>query len=480
MYKDPSGHFSISAIADIMISSTKKLAQDHIDKGVELLSKGLDWMGKITGMKGATNVVKKEVNKAAKKTKKIVDEVTRNVKKVAAAVDKKKQQQQQKNSFIEYAKQHGIDEAYRKFKNMDGSLLEQAVKAYCDTLGLEYISLKDALKSISKVEKGLSLLSKYTTICETIKHAGNVNESAVQSSVGYSSESSMNSHCNDMVGHIWSSPEEYKAVRVWVGTGTYSGGRWEDAVYHVGSKQYHAYGNWLYTTFVPWGAEIQEHAELLEFLATIAGAANQSYNPYTGASTVTGKDSIKGPSSTNGGESTNHANSSVGNSSVGDIGNTTSSGGHGSTGNSTSNGYASSGNTNPGYAHPSSSNSGYQGASGAKVDNFIKNNVNPNFQKSVKKAFTSDAKVTVLTEDKIVYRYHGGDSGAKSYWYTPKKTTNPGADLALPKGNTYTQVDKLVIPKGTEVLEGTVAPNFGQPGGGYQIYVPDPSVVRKY
>ena len=82
-------HFSISAIADIMISSTKKLAQDHIDKGAELLSKGLDWMGKITGMKGATNVVKKEVNKAAKKTKKIVDEVTRNVKKAAAAVDKK-------------------------------------------------------------------------------------------------------------------------------------------------------------------------------------------------------------------------------------------------------------------------------------------------------------------------------------------------------------------------------------------------------
>ncbi|MFR1296906.1 MAG: hypothetical protein ACLSBH_16630 [Coprobacillus cateniformis] len=50
-----------------------------------------------------------------------------------------------------------------------------------------------------------------------------------------------------------------------------------------GSRQYHAYGNWPYTTFVPWGAEIQEHAELLEFLATIAGAANQSYNPYTGA-----------------------------------------------------------------------------------------------------------------------------------------------------------------------------------------------------
>lgn len=42
-----------------------------------------------------------------------------------------------------------------------------------------------------------------------------------------------------------------------------------------------------------------------------------------------------------------------------------------------------------------------EGTSGAKVDNFIKNNVDPNFQKNVKKAFTSDVKVTVLPEDKI-------------------------------------------------------------------------------
>ena len=499
MYKDPSGHFSISAIADIMISSTKKLAQDHIDKGAELLSKGLDWMGKITGMKGATNVVKKEVNKAAKKTKKIVDEVTRNVKKAAAAVDKKKQQQQQKNSFIEYAKQHGIDEAYRKFKNMDGSLLEEAVKAYCDTLGLEYTSVKDALKSISKVEKGLSLLSKYTTICETIKHAGNVNESAVQSSVGYSSESSMhkvylgkaievlsdtraqacnfpgsninvsakintiynypygtkeltneyassmNSHCNDMIRHIWTSPEEYKAVRVWVGTGTYSGGRWEDAVYHVGSKQYHAYGNWLYTTFVPWGAEIQEHAELLEFLTTIAGEANQSYNPYTGASTVTGKDSIKGPSSTNGGESTNHANSSIGNSSVGDIGNTTSSGGHGSTGNSTSKGYASSGNTSPGYAPPSSSNSGYQGASGARTS--LKNassSVGSKLNGTVSE-LNNGYKIEIPNGNKpIVVRIMDEGSGGRSAPYFRVSIDGKGSltiDVVLSSDRALTHID---------------------------------------
>lgn len=34
-----------------------------------------------------------------------------------------------------------------------------------------------------------------------------------------------------------------------------------------------------------------------------------------------------------------------------------------------------------------------------------------------------------------------------------------------------------IIPKQTHILEGTVAPNFGQPGGGYQYYVSDPSVV---
>jgi hypothetical protein len=41
-------------------------------------------------------------------------------------------------------------------------------------------------------------------------------------------------------------------------------------------------------------------------------------------------------------------------------------------------------------------------------------------------------------------------------------------------------MDTYVIPKGTTILEGTVAPNFGQPGGGYQYYVPNPSLVKIY
>ena len=111
------------------------------------------------------------------------------------------------------------------------------------------------------------------------------------------------------------------------------------------------------------------------------------------------------------------------------------------------------------------------------VENFLKTKVNLNFIQNVKSAFASDIKATTLTKDITVYRYHGGITNKKSYWYTPKLTSNPAADLALPPGNTYKYVDTYIIPKGTTVLEGTVAPNFGQPGGGYQIYVPDPSVV---
>ena len=111
------------------------------------------------------------------------------------------------------------------------------------------------------------------------------------------------------------------------------------------------------------------------------------------------------------------------------------------------------------------------------VENFLKTKVNLNFIQNVKSAFASDIKATTLTKDITVYRYHGGITNKKSYWYTPKLTSNPAADLALPPGNTYKYVDTYIIPKGTTVLEGTVAPNFGQQGGGYQIYVPDPSVV---
>ncbi|MDR1954087.1 MAG: DNRLRE domain-containing protein [Clostridiales Family XIII bacterium] len=110
---------------------------------------------------------------------------------------------------------------------------------------------------------------------------------------------------------------------------------------------------------------------------------------------------------------------------------------------------------------------------------FINENVHPSFRRNVSEAFEDDVMVSVLEDDKIAYRYYGGDSNEKSYWYTPNMTSNPVADLALPIGNSYDNVEKVIIPKGTEILEGTVAPNFGQKGGAIQYYVPDPSVIKK-
>lgn len=107
-----------------------------------------------------------------------------------------------------------------------------------------------------------------------------------------------------------------------------------------------------------------------------------------------------------------------------------------------------------------------------KIDNFISSNVPKQFQTQVKNAFGSDAKVTTLIQDTTVYRYYGGDSAPSSYWVTPTKVSNPISELALPPGNTAEYVDSIVLQKGTTVLEGTVAPNFGHLGGGYQYYVP--------
>ena len=480
MYKDPSGHSWLGdlwdgiqkVVSDIYNGAKKAISTIYngaktVTKAiVNTVKKAADFVNKKIiqqAVKVVKNVVNSIISRSSNTIRKVADKVDQEKKKQESAKKKAAEQKKQKESFVEYAKNHGIDEAYRKYNSMDKSLLNEAVKAYCDTMDLDYISINYSLKRIIRSEDSeIVLVGKYKIICETIKHAGNVNESAVQSSVGYSCASTihktyiskaiellnyvrtqacnfpgvrvntaskintiynysygtkqlteqyvtnMNEHSRDMMEYIWSHPREYKPVKIWRDTGTYSGGRWEDAVYHVGSKQYHAYGNWLYTTFVPWGAEIQEHAELLEFLTTIAGEANQSYNPYTGASTVTGKDSIKGPSSTNGGESTNHANSSIGNSSVGDIGNTTSSGGHGSTGNSTSKGYASSGNTSPGYAPPSSSNSGYQGAGESlnknirvedlKLSETVKNHLNDTVSKNKVQIIGKDGEYITIQE----------------------------------------------------------------------------------
>lgn len=56
--------------------------------------------------------------------------------------------------------------------------------------------------------------------------------------------------------------------------------------------------------------------------------------------------------------------------------------------------------------------------------------------------------------------------------------SDPVNQFALPPGSTAENIRKWVIPKGTEVLKGTVAPNFGRKGGAVQIYVPNPNVLK--
>ncbi len=102
------------------------------------------------------------------------------------------------------------------------------------------------------------------------------------------------------------------------------------------------------------------------------------------------------------------------------------------------------------------------------------------FQENIAKAFVGEPKIVRLTKDLKVYRYWGGEAREKGFWYTPKRYRFPGRArryLALPPTNTAENVSEFVIPKGTIILRGRVAPMFGQPGGGIQIYVPDPSLL---
>ena len=47
------------------------------------------------------------------------------------------------------------------------------------------------------------------------------------------------------------------------------------------------------------------------------------------------------------------------------------------------------------------------------------------------------------------------------------------------KDNPATHMTEWVVPAGTRVIRGPVGPLFGQPGGGSQIFIPDPSVLRE-
>jgi hypothetical protein len=94
--------------------------------------------------------------------------------------------------------------------------------------------------------------------------------------------------------------------------------------------------------------------------------------------------------------------------------------------------------------------------------------------------FATGIHVEAMKEDLHVFRYTGSEASARGRWVTEQPATRPVSELALDKStNPATHMAEWVIPKGTEVLRGTVAPLNSQPGGTTQVFVPDPTVLRE-
>jgi len=95
------------------------------------------------------------------------------------------------------------------------------------------------------------------------------------------------------------------------------------------------------------------------------------------------------------------------------------------------------------------------------------------------KAFGSGTRVEELAADTRAYRYFGNASKARGSWLTEERLGDPVNQLALPSANAAKNVAEWVIPKGTKVAKGPVAPNFGRPGGAGQVFVADSSLLQE-
>ncbi|WP_029688868.1 glycohydrolase toxin TNT-related protein [Thermoanaerobacter sp. A7A] len=86
--------------------------------------------------------------------------------------------------------------------------------------------------------------------------------------------------------------------------------------------------------------------------------------------------------------------------------------------------------------------------------------------------------MVVLDSDTLAYRYYGGNSNPRGQWLTTELLKDPVNQLALPPGNKAENIQQWIIPKGTKVLKGTVAPHWGKLGGAPQIFIPDPKILK--
>ncbi|MFA0848587.1 DUF6531 domain-containing protein [Curtobacterium sp. WHRI 8282] len=92
----------------------------------------------------------------------------------------------------------------------------------------------------------------------------------------------------------------------------------------------------------------------------------------------------------------------------------------------------------------------------------------------------SPGTVSLQTADSSVYglRHYGGEAQAAGRYLTPTLPATR-SELALPQVNSMERLAQWQIPEGQKYLSGQVGPNFGYPGGGRQMYVPDPSVLQR-
>jgi hypothetical protein len=80
-----------------------------------------------------------------------------------------------------------------------------------------------------------------------------------------------------------------------------------------------------------------------------------------------------------------------------------------------------------------------------------------------------------LAEDLRVQRVFGGEALREGRFFTTSEfsgsTELAKSKLALPTSNTATEAIDAIIPKGTKIYVGEVAPLNGQSGGGYQVFI---------
>ena len=87
----------------------------------------------------------------------------------------------------------------------------------------------------------------------------------------------------------------------------------------------------------------------------------------------------------------------------------------------------------------------------------------------------STIKATTAGPNQTGLRFFGGKSPEVGYFLSPTFPTSRSVRsvLALPAGNIATGIAQFQIRQGAQFFSGTVAPNFGKPGGGVQFYVPN-------